>query len=120
MSKEQLLNLFMGSVGRQMSAYSNEAALDVVYWSLFNFCVSFVPQCQGVSGIIIVTMVTSFMLVYISSSGDRSPSSLASSSSTLRLDDPVSSTKMPERQQRPPKSKLEGYTGVMDYKVNVH
>ncbi|KAM9358343.1 alpha-N-acetylgalactosaminide alpha-2,6-sialyltransferase 5-like [Symphorus nematophorus] len=74
--------------------------------------------CQGVSGIIIVTMVTSFMLVYNSSSGDRSSSSSASSSSSSshRLDGPVPSTKKPERPQRFPTSTLEGYTGVMDHK----
>ncbi|XP_044056216.1 alpha-N-acetylgalactosaminide alpha-2,6-sialyltransferase 5b [Siniperca chuatsi] len=71
--------------------------------------------CQGVSGIIIVTMVTSFMLVYNSSSGDRSSSS--SSSPSHRSDGPVPSTKKPERpQRRLPTPTLEGYTGVMDHK----
>lgn len=73
-------------------------------------------QCQGVSGIIIVTMVTSFMLVYNSSSGNRSSSS-ASSLSPHRLDGPVPSMEKPERV---PTSTLEGYTGVMDHKVNMH
>ncbi|XP_040896516.1 alpha-N-acetylgalactosaminide alpha-2,6-sialyltransferase 5b [Toxotes jaculatrix] len=73
--------------------------------------------CQGVSGIIIVTMVTSFMLVYNSSSGDRSSSSSASSSSSSHcLEAPVSSTKKPEKPQRLSASTLEGYTGVMDHK----
>lgn len=72
-------------------------------------------QCQGVSGIIIVTMVTSFMLVYNSSSGNRSSSS-ASSLSPHRLDGPVPSMEKPERV---PTSTLEGYTGVMDHKVNM-
>ncbi|KAF1385800.1 hypothetical protein PFLUV_G00111530 [Perca fluviatilis] len=72
---------------------------------------------QGVSGIIIVTMVTSFMLVYNSSSGDRSSSSSASSvASPHRLDAPLPSTKKPERLQRLPPPTLEGYTGVMDQK----
>ncbi|KAA8590002.1 hypothetical protein FQN60_013367 [Etheostoma spectabile] len=66
---------------------------------------------QGVSGIIIVTMVTSFMLVYNSSSGDRS-----SSSSPHRLDAALPSTKTPGRPLRLPKPPLEGYTGVMDQK----
>lgn len=73
-------------------------------------------QCQGVSGIIIVTMVTSFMLVYNSSSGNRSSSS-ASSLSPHRLDGPVPSM---EKLERVPTSTLEGYTGVMDHKVNMH
>ncbi|XP_023263826.1 alpha-N-acetylgalactosaminide alpha-2,6-sialyltransferase 5-like [Seriola lalandi dorsalis] len=76
--------------------------------------------CQGVSGIIIVTMVTSVMLVYNSSSGDRSSSSSAPSSSSSspshRSDAPVSSTKKPERSQRLPASTLEGYSGVIDHK----
>ncbi|XP_022615262.1 alpha-N-acetylgalactosaminide alpha-2,6-sialyltransferase 5-like [Seriola dumerili] len=76
--------------------------------------------CQGVSGIIIVTMVTSVMLVYNSSSGDRSSSSSAPSSSSSspshRSDAPVSSTKKPERAKRLPASTLEGYSGVMDHK----
>ncbi|XP_051233613.1 alpha-N-acetylgalactosaminide alpha-2,6-sialyltransferase 5b [Dicentrarchus labrax] len=69
--------------------------------------------CQGVSGIIIVTMVTSLMLLYNSSSGGRSSSSPASSLSPHRLDGPGPSTKKPERV---PTSTLEGYTGVMDHK----
>ncbi|XP_036969390.1 alpha-N-acetylgalactosaminide alpha-2,6-sialyltransferase 5b [Acanthopagrus latus] len=73
--------------------------------------------CQGVSGIIIVTMVTGFMLVYNSSSGGRSPSSTASSSSSSRrLDKADPSTDKPERRQRDQTSTLEGYTGVMDHK----
>lgn len=60
------------------------------------------------------------MLLYNSSSGDTSSSSVASSSSSHLSDAPVSSTKQPERQKRPPKAKLEGYTGVMDHKVNMH
>ncbi|XP_070817327.1 alpha-N-acetylgalactosaminide alpha-2,6-sialyltransferase 5b [Chaetodon trifascialis] len=71
--------------------------------------------CQGVSGIIIVTMVTSFMLVYNSSSGGRSSPSSASSLSPHRLDR-VPSTKKPARPQGVPTSTLEGYTGVMDHK----
>ncbi|XP_054459261.1 alpha-N-acetylgalactosaminide alpha-2,6-sialyltransferase 5b [Anoplopoma fimbria] len=68
--------------------------------------------CQGVSGIILVTMVTSLMLVYNNSgSGDRSPSS-----SSQRLDAPAPSTRKPERPQRLPAPTLEGYTGVMDHK----
>ncbi|XP_034387029.1 alpha-N-acetylgalactosaminide alpha-2,6-sialyltransferase 5-like [Cyclopterus lumpus] len=71
--------------------------------------------CQGVSGIILVTMVTSFMLVYNNSgSGDRSSSS--SSLSSQRLDGSAPSTKKPERPQRLPTPTLEGYTGVMDHK----
>lgn len=83
-----------------------------------NLCVSL--QCQGVSGIIIITMVTSFMLVYNSSSGDRSslPSPLSSPSSH-RFDGSASAAKKPEWPQKLPASKLEGYTGVMDHKVNI-
>ncbi|XP_042271982.1 alpha-N-acetylgalactosaminide alpha-2,6-sialyltransferase 5b [Thunnus maccoyii] len=72
--------------------------------------------CQGVSGIIIITMVTSFMLVYNSSSGDRSSSSSPSSPSAHRLDGPAASVKKPERPQKLPTSTLEGYTGVIDHK----
>ncbi|XP_042339932.1 alpha-N-acetylgalactosaminide alpha-2,6-sialyltransferase 5-like [Plectropomus leopardus] len=72
--------------------------------------------CQGVSGIIIVTMVTSFMLVYNSSSSNRSSSSSASSVSSHRLDGLVQSTKKPQRPKRLPTPTLEGYTGVMDHK----
>ncbi|XP_035504650.1 alpha-N-acetylgalactosaminide alpha-2,6-sialyltransferase 5b [Scophthalmus maximus] len=74
---------------------------------------------QGVSGIIIITMVTSLMLVYNSSPGDRSSSASASASSSSpprRLDAAGLSTKKPERPQRLPTSTLEGYTGVMDHK----
>ncbi|TKS74514.1 Alpha-N-acetylgalactosaminide alpha-2,6-sialyltransferase 5 [Collichthys lucidus] len=69
---------------------------------------------QGVSGIIIVTMVTSFMLVYNNSSGGSSSPSAASLLPSHRSDGP--STKKPERPQRVPASTLEGYTGVMDHK----
>ncbi|KAG7230851.1 hypothetical protein INR49_019665 [Caranx melampygus] len=72
-------------------------------------------KCQGVSGIIIVTMVTSLMLVYNSGSGDRSSSSSASSPSR-HVDAPVPSMKKPEKPQRPSVSVLEGYSGVMDHK----
>ncbi|KAK2907777.1 alpha-N-acetylgalactosaminide alpha-2,6-sialyltransferase 5b isoform X2 [Channa argus] len=72
--------------------------------------------CTGVSGIIIVTMVTSFMLVYNSNSGDRSSSSVASSSFLHHSNAPASPTKKPERQKRPKKSLLEGFIGVMDHK----
>lgn len=77
-------------------------------------------QCQGVGGIIIVTMVTGFLLVYNSSSGDRSASSSSSSSSSssYRLDARVQSTKVPDRSQRLQTTSLEGYSGVMDHKVN--
>ncbi|XP_041647917.1 alpha-N-acetylgalactosaminide alpha-2,6-sialyltransferase 5b [Cheilinus undulatus] len=68
--------------------------------------------CQGVSGIIIITMVTSFMLVYNSSSGDRLASSSALPLSSQRSDGPPPS----RRPQSPPISTLEGYTGVMDHK----
>lgn len=91
--------------------------------SLLWTCVFHVSlQCQGVSGIIIVTMVTGFMLVYNSSSGGRPPSSMASSasSSSRRVDGAVPSTTKPERRQRDQTSTLEGYTGVMDHKVNMH
>ncbi|XP_019936358.2 alpha-N-acetylgalactosaminide alpha-2,6-sialyltransferase 5b [Paralichthys olivaceus] len=66
---------------------------------------------QGVSGIIIITMVTSFMLVYNSGSGDRSSSSSASYS--RQLDVPGSATKKPKRLTT---STLEGYTGILDHK----
>lgn len=84
-----------------------------------NFSLFYVSlQYQGVSGIIIVTMVTSFMLVYNNSSGGSSSPSAASLLSSHRSDGP--STKKPERPQRVPASTLEGYTGVMDHKVNMH
>ncbi|XP_068447562.1 alpha-N-acetylgalactosaminide alpha-2,6-sialyltransferase 5-like [Clinocottus analis] len=70
--------------------------------------------CQGVSGIILITMVTSLMLVYNNSgSGNRSSSS---SSPSSHHRGPVPSTKKPERPQRLPTPTLEGYTGVMDRK----
>ncbi|KAK2835637.1 hypothetical protein Q5P01_016121 [Channa striata] len=72
--------------------------------------------CQGIVGIIIVTMVTSFMLVYNSNSGDTSSSSVASSSSLRHSEAPVSPTKKTESQQKAIKSTLEGYVGVMDHK----
>ncbi|XP_029004563.1 alpha-N-acetylgalactosaminide alpha-2,6-sialyltransferase 5b [Betta splendens] len=70
---------------------------------------------QGVSGIIVVTMVTSIMLVYNSSSGDTSSSSVTPTSSHL-VDAPASSVKKPEAPQRQSKATLEGYAGVMDHK----
>ncbi|XP_039462506.1 alpha-N-acetylgalactosaminide alpha-2,6-sialyltransferase 5b isoform X2 [Oreochromis aureus] len=78
-----------------------------------------IKVCQGVSGIIIVTMVTGFLLVYNSSSGDRSASSSSSSSSSssYRLDARVQSTKAPDRSQRLQTTSLEGYSGVMDHKL---
>ncbi|KAM7410088.1 hypothetical protein PAMA_001506 [Pampus argenteus] len=66
---------------------------------------------QGISGIIIITMVTSFMLVYNSSSGDRS-----SSASTHHTDGPASAVKKPEGSHKLPTSTIVGYTGVMDHK----
>ncbi|XP_072244810.1 alpha-N-acetylgalactosaminide alpha-2,6-sialyltransferase 5b [Leuresthes tenuis] len=68
--------------------------------------------CQGVGGIIIVTMVTSIMFVYNNSSADRSSSS-SSSLPSHRLDVAVPTTEKPERL---PASTLEGYAGVMDHK----
>ncbi|XP_022065820.1 alpha-N-acetylgalactosaminide alpha-2,6-sialyltransferase 5-like isoform X2 [Acanthochromis polyacanthus] len=68
-------------------------------------------KCQGVSGIIVVTMVTTLMLVYNSISGDRS-----SSASSRRLDAPAPSTKRPDKPPKLPVSTLEGYAGVMDHK----
>ncbi|KAF3691005.1 Alpha-N-acetylgalactosaminide alpha-2,6-sialyltransferase 5 [Channa argus] len=62
-------------------------------------------------------MVTSFMLVYNSNSGDRSSSSVASSSFLHHSNAPASPTKKPERQKRPQKSLLEGFIGVMDHKL---
>ncbi|KAM9383720.1 alpha-N-acetylgalactosaminide alpha-2,6-sialyltransferase 5-like [Pholidichthys leucotaenia] len=78
-----------------------------------------IKVCQGVSGLIIATMVTSFMLVYNNTSGNRSPSSPISSSSSPsphHLDTSVSSMKRPNRPQRLTASTLEGYTGIMDHK----
>lgn len=66
-------------------------------------------QCQGVGGIIIVTIVTSFMLVY-NRSGDRS-----SSVTSRHTAEPVLSKKQPKRA-----STLEGYLRVADHKVNEH
>ncbi|XP_047443371.1 alpha-N-acetylgalactosaminide alpha-2,6-sialyltransferase 5b [Mugil cephalus] len=72
--------------------------------------------CQGVSGIIVVTMVTSFMLVYNSSNSSSSPPT-SSSSSSRRLDAPApSTTKRPDTPQRLRTSTLEGYAGVVDRK----
>ncbi|XP_017262386.1 alpha-N-acetylgalactosaminide alpha-2,6-sialyltransferase 5b [Kryptolebias marmoratus] len=68
-----------------------------------------IKVCQGVGGIILVTMVTGLMLVYSSSSGERS----TSSSPSRRAEAPVPARKSPERL---PTSTLEGYTGVMDFK----
>lgn len=76
--------------------------------------------CQGVGGVVVVTMVTSFMVVYNSSSGDKSLFALSSSPSfslsSHPLDAPVSTTKEPEKPQTLPATHLEGYTGVMDLK----
>lgn len=66
-------------------------------------------QCQGVGGIIIVTIVTSFMLIY-HSSGDR-----LSSLMSRHTAEPVPSKKQPKRAFT-----LEGYTRVLDHKVNEH
>lgn len=106
----------------QRNASSEASFLASMLLSPLWTCVFHVSlQCQGVSGIIIVTMVTGFMLVYNSSSGGRSPSSTASSSSSSRrLDKADPSTDKPERRQRDQTSTLEGYTGVMDHKVNMH
>ncbi|KAM3619956.1 uncharacterized protein V6R79_016303 [Siganus canaliculatus] len=73
-------------------------------------------KVYGVSGIIIITMVTSFIFLYNSSSGDRSSSSAASSLSSQRLDGSVPSTRQPERAARVATSTLEGYTSVVDHK----
>lgn len=67
------------------------------------------PQHQGVGIIILVTIVTSFMLVY-NSSGDRS--SLPASHQTA---EPVVSEKQPKEAPT-----LEGYFSVADHKVNEH
>ncbi|XP_062280251.1 alpha-N-acetylgalactosaminide alpha-2,6-sialyltransferase 5b [Scomber scombrus] len=76
-----------------------------------------IRMCQGVGGIIIITMVTSFMLMYNSSSGDRpSAPSPQSSPSSHRLHAPASAVKKPERPKKLPTWTLEGYTGVMDHK----
>ncbi|XP_034079351.1 alpha-N-acetylgalactosaminide alpha-2,6-sialyltransferase 5b [Gymnodraco acuticeps] len=72
--------------------------------------------CQGVSGIIIVAMVTSLMLMYNSSTGERSSSSSASSAPSNRSDGAVTSTKKPEIPKRLQTAALQGYTGVMDRK----
>ncbi|XP_054645078.1 alpha-N-acetylgalactosaminide alpha-2,6-sialyltransferase 5b [Dunckerocampus dactyliophorus] len=71
-------------------------------------------MCQGVSGIIIITMVTSLMLVYNKRSGGRS----TSSPSSRHAEGPVSATEKPKISQRPLVSAtLEGYTGVIDRKT---
>ncbi|XP_040041253.2 alpha-N-acetylgalactosaminide alpha-2,6-sialyltransferase 5b isoform X2 [Gasterosteus aculeatus] len=71
--------------------------------------------CQGVSGIIFVTMVTSFMLVYNNGSfGNRSPSS--SSPSSRRPNGTAPTKKKPDGPRRLPTPTLEGYTSVMDHK----
>ncbi|KAF7658125.1 hypothetical protein LDENG_00017190 [Lucifuga dentata] len=67
--------------------------------------------CQGVSGIIIITMVTSFMLVY-----NRSASSSEASLPRHSDPDPGPSMENQEKPQRFQKFTLDGYTGVMDRK----
>lgn len=81
-----------------------------IFWALFSvWHVSPLSlQCQGVGGIIVVTIVTSFMLVY-NSSGDRS------SSVSRHTAEPVPTQKQPQRA-----STLEGYLRVVDHKVNEH
>ncbi|XP_034035533.1 alpha-N-acetylgalactosaminide alpha-2,6-sialyltransferase 5b [Thalassophryne amazonica] len=69
--------------------------------------------CQGVSGILIITMVTSIMLVYNSSSGDRSSLPPEPLSSRHR-DEPGPSVQKSERPRGV--QPLQGYTGVMDHK----
>lgn len=65
-------------------------------------------QCQGVGGILVVTMVTSFIVMYSSSiSKDGSPP--RSPLSSPRWNPPVSATS---------RAALMGYTSVMDRKVN--
>lgn len=66
-------------------------------------------QCQGVGGIIIVAIVTSFMVVY-NSSGDAS-----SSLTSHRAAEPAPSKKQPKGGFT-----LEGYTRVVDHQVNQH
>lgn len=66
-------------------------------------------QCQGVGGIIIVTIVTSFMVVYNSSS-DTSSSLISH-----RVAETAPSKKQPKGGFT-----LEGYTRVVDHQVNQH
>lgn len=77
--------------------------LSVPYVSSLSF------QCRGVGGIIIVTIVTSFMVVY-NSSGDTS-----SSLTSHHVAEPVPSKKQPKGGFT-----LEGYTRVVDHQVNEH
>ncbi|KAK5616768.1 hypothetical protein CRENBAI_022435 [Crenichthys baileyi] len=69
--------------------------------------------CQGVGGIIIVTMVTGLMVVY-SSSGGRSPSS--ASTSVYSRHAPAPATKIPHSVQA---STLAGFAGILDLKGNI-
>ncbi|MED6281706.1 hypothetical protein CHARACLAT_024395 [Characodon lateralis] len=68
--------------------------------------------CQGVGGIIIVTMVTGLMVVY-SSSGGRSPSSASTSLYSRHVDAPAPATKRPHSVQA---STLGGVAGILDLK----
>ncbi|MEQ2184774.1 Alpha-N-acetylgalactosaminide alpha-2,6-sialyltransferase 5 [Goodea atripinnis] len=67
--------------------------------------------CQGVGGIIIVTMVTGLMVVY-SSSGGRS-SSASTSLYSRHVDAPAPATKRPHSVQA---STLGGFAGILDLK----
>ncbi|XP_015225826.1 PREDICTED: alpha-N-acetylgalactosaminide alpha-2,6-sialyltransferase 5-like [Cyprinodon variegatus] len=68
--------------------------------------------CQGVGGIIIVTMVTGFMVVYNISCGS-SPSSASRSPYSQHVDAAAPATKRPDSVQA---STLDGFAGVMDFK----
>ncbi|XP_056132885.1 alpha-N-acetylgalactosaminide alpha-2,6-sialyltransferase 5b [Lampris incognitus] len=63
--------------------------------------------CQGAVGIILVTMVTSFMVMYNSGSGDASPPS------PHRPSPPAKHRERPPRRAAPA---LDGYLGVIDHK----
>ncbi|KAM4739770.1 alpha-N-acetylgalactosaminide alpha-2,6-sialyltransferase 5b [Anableps anableps] len=67
----------------------------------------------GVGGIIIVTMVTVFMVVYNSSPGGRSPSSASRSLYSHHEDTTATTTKRPQSVQA---STLEGVVGIIDLK----
>lgn len=76
-------------------------------------------MCQGVSGIVAVTMVTSLMLVYkgIYSNTSNLPSPSQASSARNTLPAPNPSVKKQDRAPgRPPTITLQGYTAIMDRK----
>ncbi|KAK7888906.1 hypothetical protein WMY93_024466 [Mugilogobius chulae] len=78
-----------------------------------------IKVCQGVSGILAVTMVTSLMLVYKGIYSDRrhvTPSSVASSAHSSPPDPGAAVTKQDKATEKPTVTVLQGYTAIMDRK----